>query len=187
MEEVDLEVCRGRLWEGLSEKAAVVLPGARYTPGYPLLWFAREAVQQHGWTVLEVWDEWNGDEDPREWVATRAEAALSRAAGCALMIAKSLSTLATGLAAERSLPAVWLTPLLDRDDVVEGLRGRTAPALLVGGTADVTWRPSLAQELGEVLQVDRADHSLELPDDPIGSIEVLREITDRIGGFTARL
>ena len=53
-----------------------------------------------------------------------------------VLIGKSLGTYAAALAAERGLPAIWLTPLLTSDWVVDGLRRSTAPFLLVGGTAD---------------------------------------------------
>ncbi len=44
MADVDLGVCGGQLFGGDPEGVAVLLPGARYVPAAPLLWFAREAV-----------------------------------------------------------------------------------------------------------------------------------------------
>ena len=77
------------------------------------------------------------------------------------MIAKSLTTRAAGIAAERGLPAIWLTPLLNDPDSVEMLRARTAKALLIGGTADAIWDGALARELSDdVLEIEGADHGL---------------------------
>ena len=44
MEDVDLGVCKGRWYSGDQDRVAVVLPGARYLPFAPLLWFSREVV-----------------------------------------------------------------------------------------------------------------------------------------------
>ncbi len=76
-------------------------------------------------------------------------------------MAKSITTRHTGVAAARGRRAVWLTPLLDLDECVDGLRRRTAPALLVGGTADETWDGALARELSpDVLELVGGDHGL---------------------------
>jgi hypothetical protein len=39
----------------------------------------------------------------------------------------------------------------------------------------------------DVVEIDGADHGLQFPGDPAGSIDALRTITERIGDFTARL
>ena len=191
MEEIDLGVCGGRLWRGDERRAAVVLPGARYSPSCPLLWFARKVVQKRGWTVVEVWDEWRGGADAVAWADDRASAALGAAAAARqlLLVGKSISSFAAALAADRGLPAVWLTPLLTEDEVVTALRRRTAPALLVGGTADETWDARVAYELdgAEVLELDGADHALEIAGDPLASIDALRRTTERIEAFVGSL
>ena len=40
VEDVDLGVCRVQLFPGEGDRAALLLPGARYVPAAPLLWFA---------------------------------------------------------------------------------------------------------------------------------------------------
>ena len=191
MEEIDLGVCGGRRWPSDARRAAVVLPGARYSPASPLLWFARKAVQRHGWTVVEVWDEWKGGGDPVSWVEERARAALASVPDAEerLVVAKSISTPAAALAADLGLPAVWLTPLLKEQDVLAGLRRRSAPALLVGGTADPAWDARVARELegAEVLELDGANHTLEIEDDPLASIDALRLLTERVDAFVGGL
>jgi len=187
---VDLGICGGRFWPGDPGRVAIVLPGAGYLPGYPLLWFAREAVQRHGWSVLEVWDEARREDDQRRWVEDRAAAALDYAGSAArvLVVAKSVSTFAAPIVDGRSLPAVWLTPFFDGEPVLDALRRATAPALLVGGTADPLWDSTLASTVGaEVLELAGVDHALEVDGDPLASLDALRRVTDTIDGFVARL
>jgi hypothetical protein len=91
--------------------------------------------------------------------------------------------------AERGLAAVWLTPLLVRPDVVAALASSSAPALLVGSPADPTW--SDGEQPGgdsvEVLELDGLDHSLQVQGDPLASLDILRQVTERIGAFLGRL
>ena len=83
------------------------------------------------------------------------------ATGSTAPFGKSLGTLAASLAADRNLPAIWLTPLLDLPWVIEALARAQAPFLLVGGTADQTWNSKAAHELTtHVLEVRGADHGL---------------------------
>jgi hypothetical protein len=87
--------------------------------------------------------------------------------------------------AERGLPAVWLTPLLVRPDVVRALAAASAPALLVGSRADPTWedgeRPD--NDALEIIELGGLDHSLQVEGNPLASLDVLREVTARIGAF----
>jgi hypothetical protein len=86
-------------------------------------------------------------------------------------------------------PAVWLTPLLDRDEIVAALESATAPTFLVGSSADPTWadgripeNPSL-----EVLELEGLDHSLQVSGDPLASLDVLRRVTERVHAFLGAL
>ncbi len=103
------------------------------------------------------------------------------------MIAKSLSTLALPAAQDRGLAGVWLTPLCDTPEIRDAVI--TAPALLVGGTADPTWDSQVAAALdgAEVLEIPGADHSLQVPGGPDASLDVLRQVTARVGEFAAGL
>lgn len=159
--------------------------------GRPLLWFAREAALAAGRKVLAVWDTFDGQGDPLEWVQERAEGAI-RHVGVdrrPVVIAKSLTSLAARLAADRDLPAVWLTPLLSGSSRAEGVivtpSAATAPCLLVGGTADDLWDGGVARsiEAGEVVEVADADHALQIPDDPLRSIEALGTVTEAEARF----
>ena len=190
MEDVDLGVCKGRWYAGDPDRVAVVLPGALYLPFAPLLWFAREVALARGWSVLEVWDEYRDrSQDPWRWVFDRAEAALTYAgdAGRAL-VTKSITSRAVTMAAEMGLPGIWLTPLLRDDEIATGFETLSAPALLVGGTTDESWDGELARRAGhEVLELEGANHALQMDGDPLGSIDALRRVVERVDVFVAAL
>ena len=168
------------------------MPGASYTVDAPVLWFAREAALAAGLNILAVVDGGQTAADPTAFVQERADAALEAVADPSpLLIGKSVSTLAAGIAAERALVSVWLTPLLNAGQsrvarrVVAAMQRSMAPALLVGGSADSAWSPTVARSipLAEVLEIDGADHALQVPGDPLASIAALRALVERLMAF----
>ena len=174
--------------EGDPSRCTVILPGIRYFSQAPLLWFAREAAQAGGWSVVEVDERAPRDQEPFEWMRGQAERALESASGAerVVVIGKSLGSVAATLV---SGPAVWLTPLLDRPEVAGAIGSATAPTLLVGSTADPTWAGGAVPENAsvEVLELEGLDHSLQVSRDPIASVDVLRDVTARVGAFLERL
>jgi hypothetical protein len=174
--------------EGDASRCAVILPGIRYFSQAPLLWFAREAAQAGGWSVVEVDERAPRDQEPFEWMRGQAERALEAAAGAEriVVIGKSLGSVAATLV---SGPAIWLTPLLDRPEVAEAIGSATAPTLLLGSSADPTWAGGAVPENAsvEVLELEGLDHSLQVSRDPIASVDVLRDVTARVGAFLERL
>jgi hypothetical protein len=104
------------------------------------------------------------------------------------MVTKSLTSRAVTFAEERNLPGIWLTPLLHEPEIAEGFERLHAPALLVGGTADESWDSGLATRAGHaVLELEGADHALQIPGDPIASIDGLRRVVERLDSFVAAL
>ena len=171
---------RGYEWEADPERTAIVLPGAMLG-GAPSCYYAAMALHRAGWRVVQDWDELDRARDRAAWAKERAEAALAYAGTASLLVAKSATTLATGVAAEHDLAGIWLTPLFTENTCVEGLVARTAPALLVGGTADETWDGALARGLSDdVLELDGADHAL-------ARIADLQPLVDAIAAFAARV
>ena len=172
--------------EGDPARRAVVLPGVRYFSQAPLLWFAREAAQARGWSVVEVDERAPGDQEPFAWMREQAQRALDATdAELTVVVGKSLGSVAAPMVTG---PAVWLTPLLVRPEIVEALASASAPALLVGSNADPTWgdgqlpdNPAL-----EVLELEGLDHSLQVKGDPLASLDVLRTVTERVCAFFDR-
>ena len=174
--------------EGDPSRCAVILPGIRYFSQAPLLWFAREAAQAGGWSVVEVDERAPHDQEPFGWMRGQAERALEVASGAerVVVIGKSLGSVGATLV---SGPAVWLTPLLNRPEVAGAIGSATAPTLLVGSTADPTWAGGAVPDNAsiEVLELEGLDHSLQISGDPIASVDVLRDVTARVGAFLERL
>jgi hypothetical protein len=188
---VDLGPCAGLLHEHDPDRCVVVLPGMQYSTQAPLLWFAREVAARRGFSVLEVLDSLPEGDEPFDWARDRARRALDHAGAreVVVVVGKSLASAAAGIVADRALPGVWLTPLLDREPVAADLARAARPALLVGGSADASWVPAaLAEnELLEVIELDGLDHSLQRPGDPLASLDALHAVSERIDGFLARL
>ncbi len=150
------------------------------------MWFAREVAAARGWSALEVLDSLPEGDDPFGWARDRARRALDRVeADEVVVIGKSLASAAAGLVADRVLPAVWLTPLLDRTRVVDDLSRAARPALLIGGSADEVWAPDALADSGllQVVQLDGLDHSLQRPGHPGASLDALRAVATRIDRF----
>jgi hypothetical protein len=172
--------------EGDPSRCVVLLPGVRYFSQAPLLWFAREAAQAGGWSVVEVDERAPADEDPFEWMRGRAEQALdvASAAEDVVVIGKSLGSAAAPMI---SGAAVWLTPLLTRPEVADAIRSASAPTLLIGSRDDPSWGEGLQSDNGSVrsLEFGSLDHSLQVSGDPEASLAVLREVTARVSSFLA--
>jgi len=146
----------------------VVLPGEGYHPDKPLLAVATQLAVDLGWQVRQVWWKVPSDADGA-WAGAELEVALAGVSRDELpirLLAKSVASLAAPAAAQAAYSTCWLTPLLGRAEVVEGIRVNQAPQLLVGGTADRAWAPEVAQTLmisaphAETLQLPGADHAL---------------------------
>jgi pimeloyl-ACP methyl ester carboxylesterase len=187
---IDLDPGEATLWEGDPERCVVLLPGVRYFSQAPLLWFAREAALAGGWSVLELSERAPGDQDPFAWIVDRAERALAAThAERVVMVGKSLGSAAAPLAGRLGLPAVWLTPLIVRPEVAAALAGAEHPTLIVGSRADQTWSGAELPraEALEVFELVGLDHSLQVEGDPQASLDVLREVTERISAFLRRV
>ena len=167
---------------------AIVLPGRRGGAAAPLPMYAGDVAEQRGATVHR--HEWTGEPSPmfepaiEAWVRAQATPVLDGLAGRPLLIGKSLGSNAACLAADRDLPAIWLTPVLTVPWIPAALARAGAPFLLVGGTADPYWDGPLAHRLSpHVLEVPAADHGMYVPGPLIDSIAVLARIVVAVGEF----
>ncbi len=165
---------------------AVIIPGRLYGPAAGLLMYSAHVAELRGTTVHR--HEWRGDPpttpDVEDWVCASVTPLLDSVAGRPLLIGKSLGSYAAALAADRGLPAVWLTPLLHVPAVAAALGRASAPALLVGGTADRSWDGELARRLSShVLEVPDADHGMYVPGPLTASVAVLGRVVLAVEEF----
>lgn len=168
IQRVDLGPCPAYEYEN-DGPTAVVLPGAMLG-GMPAVWWAIAPLHASGWRVLLLWWELlDRSVDARAWVRERYEAAGEHE----LVVGKSLGSRVVPV----EVPAVWLTPLLHDEEVVAGMRGKRQ--LLVGGTEDPAWDGSVARELGEVLELDGADHGL-------ARLDHAQQVSDAVAAFSVR-
>lgn len=172
-----------------------MLPGGMYGPYTPLLMFAADAAQARGARIRAVsWSQADvppaldrADRGP--WVVAEVAPVLDEVAAgwpdaTPLLIGKSFGVNAAPLAADRGLPAVWLTPNLTSDWVVAALRRATAPYLLVGGTADKAWDSTLAHALSPyVCEIDGADHGMYVPGRLAASAALLGQVATAVEDF----
>ena len=178
-----------RVVEGDPARVATILPGSGYTAMAPLLWYARAALTDQGWTVRA--QEWTA-EPSFDSARTAYEEILDGADApdedaLHMVVAKSLGTLAMPLAVRLGLPGVWLTPVLtseDASDVRETAADLDEDHLLIGGTADPLWDGDLADgSQADVVEVENADHSLEVPNDRAENLAILDEVISAIEEF----
>ena len=149
-----------------------------FGPAAGLLMYASAVAERRGATVRRhSWSRQPPRPDEPEseaWVREETGPLLDTVGGNSLVIAKSLGTNAAAVAAERRLPAVWLTPLLVLPWISDALSRATAPFLLIGGTVDPAWDGAVARRLSpHVLEVEGADHGMYVPGPLTDSIAVL--------------
>lgn len=154
--------------DGTPVGRCIVLPGGKYTPDGPMLFFAAQVALMRGWDVRQVWWEvpqFSSDAEEVAWVGAQLDAALDGYAGRVLVVAKSLGTLAAPVAAARGYDAAWLTPLLTESVVAEPLLSYPAAQFVVIGSSDPFFRQDVLDALpGECLVV-AGDHILRVPGD----------------------
>jgi hypothetical protein len=159
-----------------------------FGPAAGLLMYTAAVAERRGVTVhRHSWSQQPSkpfEPEIEGWVRDEVAPLLDAVGGSPLLIAKSLGTNAASLAAERRLPAVWLTPILTVPWVAAALGRATAPFLVVGGTADAMWDGALARRrLPYVLEVEGADHGMYVPGPLTDSIAVLGRVVIAVAEF----
>lgn len=181
---------------------AVVLPGRAYGPELPVLRLpalvfaaAGAEVRTVTYPPLPAMDDADGWRQFDQQVAATVAEMVAGATRVTL-IGKSLGTRAMALLPEESAgpvtAAVWLTPILGSPAVAAGARAHGWPSLFVYGTADPMHDPAaqaaLRAALGaEECAIEGADHSLEIPGDPVASARALVALAEAVAGFAEQL
>jgi hypothetical protein len=169
------------------QKTALLLPGRRYSVDHPALYYVAKVARDLGWRTEAV--EWDPDDVSVDAVIARGRVALrSLPSRDSVVIGKSLGSLLLPDVVAMGLPAIWLTPLLMREELRVAVARESAPTLLVGGSRDDLWDSRLAHATGHVvLELEGGDHSLELAGDAIGSARFLVTLTQHAQDFLSAL
>lgn len=192
---------------GESERLAILLPGYGYTCDMPLFYYAENLLTDRAFDVLRVEYAYSQRDDfgdvreaeTRAWL--RADAVAAGRAGLAagdyrevVLVGKSLGTLAIGECLDDfansgpTFRVVWLTPLLFDPGLSRQVARWAPPSLFVVGDDEPAHQPgqlAAAAEItaGRVIVVDRADHGLDVPGDPVASAGELARIVRGMAEF----
>lgn len=187
-----------------ASKLAILLPGAGYTAQAPLLHYATGVFLHKSVDVLQVNYTYNDKfydsftmEELVEAIKYDVDAVIHKVLEKNsyegyYVVGKSLGTIAMASLVDREIfhnaKAVWLTPLLNRDDVFESMLHSRNESLCLIGDDDTHYNaerylqfannPKLVTKL-----LAGADHSLQYKSDPVRSIDLLKTVIKEIDEF----
>jgi hypothetical protein len=137
-------------------------------------------------------------EEKKEWIRADAIASvenvlMKKEYKKIVIICKSIGTIAgiealTAIEVLQEAKIIWLTPLCHNDEIVNSLYSIGNRSLIIIGTGDQCFVQTNLDKLNEranyeVLEIMKADHSLEIKGDIIRSVRLMEEIILRIKGF----
>ena len=84
---------------------------------------------------------------------------------------------------------IWLSPRFDDSETSQALTASKGPGLVVGSLEEDSWDRAAAARLRqfEILHLTRVNRFLEVEDDPIASVEVMRQMLGRAVDIVRRL
>ena len=170
-----------------AQRIAVLAPGGGYSVQGPLLAYAGLAAERRGADVRPI--DWRFPEDFDDSLKQRFDLVFRQVAEAladdtALVVGKSLGSLAAGLVAVRGLPAIWFTPLLTLPEVAEAIQAAERPPLLIGGGADQAWDGAVARRISPyVLEIPDADHALYVPGPVSATVAAAGRVADAVEEF----
>ncbi|WP_342515369.1 alpha/beta hydrolase [Sutcliffiella sp. FSL R7-0096] len=182
-------------------KLAIILPGAGYTSQGPLLHFSSGHFFNQGFDVLQInyrFSEAELDPFDSEGFSTNVLLTLDETLkethyDQLVIVAKSIGTLALTKLIEhqkyKNTSAIWLTPLLHRDDVYQTMLQNENNALCIIGDKDFCYREErfanlVSNSTTKTLLIPNGDHSLENKEDVLGSIDMLKDVIESVIQFS---
>ncbi|UQN10586.1 hypothetical protein [Deinococcus sp. QL22] len=185
----------------------LLLPGLSYGLSRPGLLYASRTLTDLGFDTFGLDTSYHTpefqalpDDMTRPWLTQDVEAAFqaawqARSYTRLCLVAKSLGTLSLHfLLASGQVPEdaqlVWLTPVLNRPEVLEQILQRPSQSLVVIGTEDPHFQEERITHLlaagVEVLVLTHADHALDVPGDTVASLAHLHRIMQRLRAFVTQ-
>ncbi|MCA1031685.1 alpha/beta hydrolase [Bacillus timonensis] len=178
----------------------IVLPGAGYSTQAPLLHFTTGLFYNKGFDVLHINYSFSSQE-----MSTLNERDLARGVQLAIdnaiqnkkysnyyVVAKSIGTKVLSYLLDHAMlkdaKVVWLTPILQNDDVFSTMLNSGNKGLCVIGDNDSCFIVDRFEKLRHnqnltLKVVEGGNHGLELDGEPIKSIDVLKNVISEMGEF----
>ncbi|MDP4146558.1 MAG: alpha/beta hydrolase [Bacillota bacterium] len=186
--------------EKKSNSLTIILPGAGYTTQAPLLHYTTGIMFKKGSDVLlvnynysqEVLSSLSEDEITSDVQAVIETILKDNDYTDFTIVAKSIGTIAMTYLLKNpnyhSAKAIWLTPLLQRNDVYNALLNNKNKALCIIGDKDPCYIYEKFEEIKKNNQlntnlIEGVNHSLEFKSDIFKSIEVLKDVMIKIDEF----
>ena len=187
-----------------SGNLTIFLPGAGYTIRSPLFHYSTDIFLNKGFDVLQVNYQYN-DRVYAEFSMEELSEAIKYDVRTVIdtvlketsyenfyIIGKSLGTIAMSSELRRDIfeeaKAVWLTPLIQRDDVFDAMVSSTNSGLCFIGDNDHCYTEERFNQLANnpkivARLIPNVNHSLEYENNTVESIEVLKSVIDDINNF----
>jgi hypothetical protein len=187
--------------KGETDTLVIVLPGAGYTAQAPLLYFATGLFYSKGYDVLHINYSFSRQElavlnerdFSRDVQLTIDNAIKNKKYSHYYVVAKSIGTKALSYLLDHTLlkaaKLVWLTPLIQNDHVFNAMVNSVNKGLCIFGEKDhscfiVERFEKLKNNPNLLLKVvEGGNHNLELDEEPIKSIEILKSVMLDISEF----
>jgi hypothetical protein len=185
---------------------AVLLPGMGYTCQMPLLYYPLRLLLEQDANVFRVEYNYSQNEkfknlsssERENWLLTDVQTALDAVFKDeeyekVSVIGKSLGTKAMGYLLNqydklKEADAIWLTPLFHDEVLVDKILQCKQRSLFITGTADPCYVEDNVTKIlkvtkGDSLIIENADHSLEIENNILDSIEVMNKVLTIIQRF----
>ncbi|MDH5160033.1 hypothetical protein [Heyndrickxia oleronia] len=186
--------------EEKSNSLTIILPGAGYTTQAPLLHYSTGIMLEKGSDILlvnynysqEEVSSLSADEHTSDVQAVIETILKANDYTDFTIVAKSLGTIALthllNYPKYHAAKAIWLTPLLQRNDVYNALLNNKNQALCIIGDKDPCFIYEKFEEIKnnnrlKTSLIEGANHSLEIEGDIFKSIEVLKDVMVKIDEF----
>ncbi|TWT27118.1 alpha/beta hydrolase [Planomicrobium sp. CPCC 101110] len=191
--------------ENEANSLAILLPGAGYTTSSPLFHYSTELFLNRSVDVLKVNYQYKNeayDNFTMEELSTAIKHDVKTVFDQELedssyanfyLIGKSLGTIAMGIELQRPIfqqaKAVWLTPLLQQDDVFQAMLDSSNEGLCFIGDVDRCYIKDRYAQIKRKTNMSsklfpNVDHSLDSRDGVMRSIEVLETVIQDIKDFS---
>ena len=185
-----------------SDSLAFLFPGMGYTCDMPLLYYTTELFLDQSRDVLQLWSapDFKGlsQAEQTQHLMEYSEALLMKGKNSGpykqfFLVGKSLGTITMTMLFTKfpellGETTIWFTPLINMPPVSEALLKTKGPAFVAGSDTDPTFDLEAFQQIKgqpntSTLLVSKADHSLEIPDDSLRSVQELSRVMKALVTF----